>query len=286
MGNAFGNLTFESYDTLNKRRDLFVSYGPYGIPGMLLRVVPPYTIALTSWRDQTPQLITTAIAHGGDQLVDFTSPTFTTLDNWIRNGASENNAPRPPAEKPTGACSTDIGSDPLFDPAVAPAGQDFQFFTASVNPVLGESCAASNCHGSPANSLYLTCGDTPELLRWNYFAASDYVAIDPASSELLRRTLAPTAGGTFHEGGVIFQSSSDPQYRAIADWAAQKGPPTNVPADVGFEFFAHPGDHRLGRHLVLAAAAAAPRRGGGADGGGRDPMGLVADLAVGLELLE
>ena len=40
MGNAFGNLTFESYDTLNKRRDLFVSYGPYGIPGLLLKVVP------------------------------------------------------------------------------------------------------------------------------------------------------------------------------------------------------------------------------------------------------
>lgn len=238
MGNALGNLSFESYDTLDKRRDLFVSYGPYGIPGLLLKVVPPYTIALTSWRSATPQLITTDVAHAGDQLVDFTSPTFTTLDSWIRNGASENNAPQPPVQQEARACSSDIGSDPLFDPASDPPGEDFQYFAANVNPVFGAKCAGSNCHGSPANSLYLTCGDTPELTRWNYFAASDYVAADPAASELLRRTLSPATGGTYHEGGVIYQASSDPEYQAISEWAAQKGAPTNVPSDPGFEFFA------------------------------------------------
>src|SRR5687767_6991080 len=34
-GNAFGNLSMESYDTLVKRRDLLVDYGPYGVPGLL-----------------------------------------------------------------------------------------------------------------------------------------------------------------------------------------------------------------------------------------------------------
>jgi hypothetical protein len=238
MGNAFGNLSLESFDTIDKRRDLFVSYGPYGIPGLLLKVVPPYTIALTSWRNASPQLITTNIAHAGDQLVDFTSPTFTTIDGWIRNGATENNAAPALADKVTQPCSSEIGSDPLFDPSADPPSADFAYFSANVNPLFGEKCAGSNCHGAPANSLYLTCGDTPELTRWNYFAASDYVAADPGASELLRRTLSPAAGGTFHEGGVIFDTSSDPQYRAITEWATQKGPPTNVPTDAGFDFFA------------------------------------------------
>ncbi len=238
MGNAFGNLSFESYETLNKRRDLFVSYGPYGVPGLLLKAVPPYSIALTSWQDPTPQLITTDIAHAGNQLIDFTSPTFNTILNWITNGASENNASQPLRRPLALPCSDALGSDPLFDAASDPATADFAYFASNVSPVLGESCAGSNCHGASVNSLYLTCGTTPEQVRWNYFAASDYVASDTSASELLRRPLSPEAGGTYHEGGTIFDSTSDAAYQSLASWAAQRGAPTNVPTDEGFQFFA------------------------------------------------
>jgi hypothetical protein len=48
-GNALGNLDLRTFDTLNHRRDLLVSYGPYSMPGLLLKVVPPGQIKLTSW---------------------------------------------------------------------------------------------------------------------------------------------------------------------------------------------------------------------------------------------
>ena len=59
QGNAFGNLSTESFETLDLRRDLMVDYGPYGVPGLLLKVVPPYKISLSRW-DGPPTLITTA----------------------------------------------------------------------------------------------------------------------------------------------------------------------------------------------------------------------------------
>ena len=58
----------------------------------------------------------------------------------------------------------------------------------------GSSCAAGNCHGTFANSLYLTCGDSPEQLRWNYLVSEEYLAQTPEQSELLRRPLSPGRG--------------------------------------------------------------------------------------------
>jgi hypothetical protein len=236
--NAFGNLDVTSYERLTLRRDLFESYGPYGIPGLLLKVVPPYRLALTSWKTNEPTLVTTDIAHQGGRLVDFTSPAYSTLERWLDNGAAENNAPAAPVKKEPGPCSPEVGEDPLFDASVAPDTEDFDVFVEKVNPVLGSTCAGSNCHGSPANSLYLSCGDTEEQVRWNYFAAADYVAADPEASEILRRTLSPSAGGTYHEGGEIFRSKGEPGYAALSEWAALRGAPANVPPDEGFEFFA------------------------------------------------
>lgn len=236
-GNALGNLSVASYEDLRLRGDLLTEYGPYGVPGLLLKALPPFPVRLTSWDGSDPVLITTDIAHVGGSLLDFTSSGFSTLETWIRNGAAENNAPTPRVTSTRTACSTLLGSDPAFDATVDPPGEDFAAFNR-VNQVLGESCAAGNCHGSPGNALYLTCGDTPEQKRWNYFAASDYLAVDTDSSELLRRTLAPAYGGTFHEGGVLFSSTDDPGYRAIRQWAEAKGGPGNVPEDAGFGFFA------------------------------------------------
>jgi hypothetical protein len=237
-GNADGNLSFESYDTLTLRRDLLVDYGPYGVPGLLLKVLPPFKVSLTNWRAEEPLLITTAVTHDAKNQIDFTSAQFVTLDTWIRNGAAENNAPVPAPARVLDPCSETPGKDPLFEPATDPAAPDYATFVATVAPVVSARCANGNCHGASSNALHLTCGSTPEGTRWNYFALSDYVSADAASSEILRRALAPEAGGTFHEGGTVFTSRDDPGYVAMEAWAAQKGGPTNVPANAGFEFFA------------------------------------------------
>ncbi|MGC4094291.1 MAG: hypothetical protein QM756_41560 [Polyangiaceae bacterium] len=236
--NALGNLSVESYDNVALRRDLLVNYGPYGVPGLLLKVVPSYKLSLTSWSSNDPVVISTDIAHVGNQLIDFASPTFTTLQRWMANGAAENNAPQVTTAVPAPECSNDVGNDAAFDGTKDPTTPDFSQFQSSVNLILGQRCAASNCHGSPANSLHLTCGTTAEQVRWNYFAAGDYVSADASSSEILRRTLAPSAGGTYHEGGSLFPSLDDPGYKALLSWAELKGGPTNVPADAGFPFFA------------------------------------------------
>ena len=241
-GNALGNLNVTSYDSLTKRQDLFLRYGPYGLPALLLKVAPPFPVALTTWQSATPTLITTDISHVGGSLLDLTSPSFTLLDTWISNGFAVNNAP---AADPTFAqtpCSDTLGTDPTFDPNTDPMTPDFASFASTVNPVLGQRCAAGNCHGSPANTLYLTCGSNPQSTRWNYFAIGDYVSADTGTSEILRRALSPSAGGVYHEGGTVFQTMDDPGYQALLAWATLKGGPTDdvePGKDDGLLFFAN-----------------------------------------------
>jgi hypothetical protein len=68
------------------------------------------------------------------------------------------------------------------------------------------------------------------------------VSANPDSSELLRRALATSNGGTYHEGGDIFPSPESADYRAILQWAEEKGGPSRAPSDPGvegFRFYAH-----------------------------------------------
>src|SRR5262249_9129448 len=130
------------------------------------------------------------------------------------------------------------GQSPLFDPDIPPTAPDFGQFLSSVEPVIETKCAAGNCHGAESNALHLTCGASDAEVRWNYFAFGDYVSLDTSASEILRRALAQEAGGTFHEGGTVFESRNDSGYVAIEDWARAKAGPTNIPTDEGFPFFA------------------------------------------------
>ena len=81
-GNAFGNLSFESYDALAKRPDLLVPYGPYAMPNLLLKALPSFQLGVTNWNDEEPTYITTDIAHAGGALFDVTSVSFTELSRW------------------------------------------------------------------------------------------------------------------------------------------------------------------------------------------------------------
>ncbi len=245
-GNAFGNLDLSNYAGVNARRDLLVDYGPYGQPALLTKNVQPFQVSVQSY-DGTKATLTTDIKHTGGQILDPTASAYQVLRRWVENGASEDNSGPPQTTKLRLPCSTNVPTSPGFNPNVDPTAADFATFKSKVNPEFQSTCSAGNCHGTTVNELYLTCGSTPQQVRWNYFAAGDYVAKTAEQSELVRRPLAPSQGGAFHEGGVVFQTVGDPGYQALLAWATQHGPPVidatgactpdSPEACTGFSFF-------------------------------------------------
>jgi hypothetical protein len=242
-GNAFGNLDVSTYDGINRRRDLLLDYGPYLQPSLLVKNVNPYAITVQLW-DGTNIPITTDIKHSGGPILDPTGSAYQILRRWIENGATENNTGVAPVNYPRSPCSHVIPSVEQYPTAtgfnanVDPATSDFAKFKAEANPVLSQTCGAGNCHGTLANALYLTCGAQPEEVRWNYFAATAYLAPTAEQSELLRRPLATSQGGSYHEGGPIYASVNDSNYTAIKDWETAHGPPAAQKLDPAFQFFA------------------------------------------------
>jgi len=243
-GNAIGNLSVASYEDTVKRRDLLITYGPYGLPNFLLKNVDPFDILLTAY-DGTSFTVRTDIRHSGVRTIGLTSAGFHTLKAWLESGANANNSVTVPPEIGRDGCSTVVPGDPAFDPSADPPNADYSTFAYTVQSVVGSSCAAGNCHGSPSNSLRFACTQgTPDpnvVMRWNYFKATQYLSAkigDIANSEILRRPLDPAAGGSYHEGGAIFASQADGGYVALLNWANEHGPLVNSPRSPGFDFFA------------------------------------------------
>ncbi len=237
-GNAFGNLDASTYAGVARRRDLLLDYGPYGQPAFLVKNVPPFAVEVQTYDGQKVG-ITTDIKHTGGPILDPTATAYQTLRRWIENGATENNSGASPPSAVRTPCSGNVPAAVGFDPTKDPPNPDFGTFQGKVSDVIKKTCAAGNCHGTAANELYLTCGDTPEQKRWNFFVAQDYLAQSPEQSELLRRPLSPSQGGSFHEGGVIFPAQGDDGYQALSAWAKEHGPPKVDATDAGFDFFAH-----------------------------------------------
>ncbi|MEO8796546.1 MAG: hypothetical protein ABI551_01555, partial [Polyangiaceae bacterium] len=238
-GSALGNLDLSTFDGVNHRRDLLLNYGPYGQPALLLKNIPNTQLQLQSF-DGQKTTITTDIKHSGGTILDPTASAYQTLRRWIANGATANNTGTPPANLSRLPCTTTIPQGIAgFDPNTDPTNPGFPEFRDKVNGVLGATCAASNCHGNFSNDLYLTCGSAPDQLRWNYFIASQYIAQTPQDSEIVRRPLAPAQGGSYHEGGVIFQTVDDSGYQAILTWVNDQKAPDFTNVDPNFAFFAH-----------------------------------------------
>lgn len=238
-GNAFGNLDLSTFDGINRRRDLLLDYGPYLRPSLLVKNIPPFQLTIQLW-DGTTVAITTDITHAGGPILDPTGTDYQTLRQWIENGATVNNTGVPPVDIPTVPCNQTVPpAQPGFDPNSDPSNPDYMDFVQSANGVLTTSCAFGNCHGTTVNALYLTCGLNPQQLRWNFFAAENYLAATPEESELVRRPLASAQGGSYHEGGPIFSSVTDPKYTALVSWAKAHGAP-QPPQSLGatFLFFA------------------------------------------------
>lgn len=236
-GNALGNLDLSSYEGLNRRRDLLQDYGPYSQSAFLIKSVAPFQVDVQSYSGKRTT-ITTDIRHTGGTILDPTASGYQVLRRWIQNGASENNGGPPPRTLERSECTTEVPSEAGFNPNADPGNKDFQTFKDEVNPVLQKSCVAGNCHGTSANELFLTCGKTDAEVRWNYHAAREYLAQNVDQSELLRRPLAPLQGGSFHEGGTLFETTDDDGYVAIRRWAIEHGPFAAPVADPSFAFFA------------------------------------------------
>lgn len=252
-GSAPGNVAFESYDLLMRRRDLLVTYGPYPVPALLLKAGPPVTVAVEvldppdpSRPDDRYELVTTDIRHAGGRTLEGSSDSFLELRAWMERGAMRTGAVRPTtAGDASEPCVHTLGTGPGFDPTVPPADADsYARFVTDVAPVLRDRCAAGGCHGAPLADLHLTCGETETELRWNHYIATQFLGDPPARSELLRRPIPPERGGAFHVGGPIFGSPTDGEYQRIVAWAEEtvaRDPARFRESDAspGYRFFAN-----------------------------------------------
>ena len=252
-GFALGNLDLTSYRTLLKRRDTLAPYGPYSVGLMLLKGGDPINVQVRTVDPPDPAqperryvTITTDIRHGGGEgAIAEGSRDYALLKQWIDGGYAENGVPRMELTRSKGKCVSGAGQLPGVDLDAPPADPtSYQRFIDNVQPVLRERCAGSQCHGTTPADLFLPCGDGGRDLRWNYEVALRHLGVQPASSELLRRPLALSAGGTYHEGGDVIADTEDPGYRAMLGWAkdvAERVPELLrfEPEDEGLRFFAN-----------------------------------------------
>jgi len=107
---------------------------------------------------------------------------------------------------------------------------DYEFFRTRVEPIFLKKrpthARCYVCHEEANHALKLSKlspGNTTwteEESRRNFDTVSQLVTPgDPLGSMLLHHPLAPEAGGdAFHSGGRQFESQSDPDWRALADW--------------------------------------------------------------------
>ncbi|MGZ6091434.1 MAG: TolB family protein [Polyangiales bacterium] len=237
-GNAVGNLDTSSFDMLDRRHDLLVTYGPYQAPGLLTKVSGPQTVPVSTL-DGTTVSITTDIRHAAASGIDVTSDGYATLRRWMDGGATRNNVgPSAPRLSPVGPCKKTIPEQPGFDPKADP-GPTYAQFVDKVQPVLAKNCSAASCHGNDVAQFSLTCGENDDQKKWNAWIASQFIAKVPEASEIARRPLDPSRGGVYHEGGVVFDGPDDDGYKAIVDWAKATGAPKTDGLDDGFKYFAN-----------------------------------------------
>ena len=114
----------------------------------------------------------------------------------------------------------------LFQPA---SSLDFDTFKAKVQPLLAEKrpgharCITCHSTGTAFRLVRLPAGRkeyTDEESRKNFQAVTRVVLPGvPLKSRLLTMPLAHEAGGTVvHPGGQQWESQSDPEWKAMADW--------------------------------------------------------------------
>ena len=106
---------------------------------------------------------------------------------------------------------------------------DYETYKAKVQPLLLEKrpgharCYVCHSTGTAFRLQRMPAGRTAyteEETRKNFEMASRFVVPGvPTKSRLLTMPLAHEAGGTeFHPGGKHWESQTDPEWKALADW--------------------------------------------------------------------
>lgn len=143
---------------------------------------------------------------GGKFWKDTNDPEWQTVAAWVRTG------------------SPGTGSATASAPTL-----DFEFFKTRVQPIFlakrGDHARCYVCHsaGTPFRLQRLSPGATTwddQQSRRNFEAAQrEVVPGDPLTSQLLVHPLDPKAGGdSFHSGGKHWDSQSNPEWKAMAEW--------------------------------------------------------------------
>jgi len=233
-GEALGNLDLSTFESIHRRPELLSAYGSYPEPVLLMKAAKPSELTLTYAGQPHPS----EIFHAGGGILSTNSEAFIELQQWLRDGATEDGVPPSAATaEGHGPCATALRPDvePFLALATGPA---YDAYVADVEPILAENCAFGSCHGSSQSDFYLTCGDTPEQLQHNFIVARSFVAAEPDRSGLLLRPLAPNAGGVNHSGGDIWASASDGGFATLRGWAQSVGPLEPADATPEFQYFA------------------------------------------------
>ncbi len=134
-------------------------------------------------------------------------PEWQALAAWVKTGSA-------------GAGAATAASAPALD---------YEFFKAKVQPVfLAKRPGHARCYvchsaGTPFRLQHLSPGATTwneEQTRRNFEAAQrEVVPGEPMVSQLLVHPLDPKAGGDpFHSGGKHWDSQSNPEWQAMAEW--------------------------------------------------------------------
>ncbi len=227
-GSAAGNLDLSSYDALMRRSDVLPPTGPYPVGLLLLKVgeAQPMSMETLSPNPETGRRLvtfTSDVRHNAGQSVALSSEAFGELKRWIQSGYARTGVPRDFIYENRGACNPKlVDFHDHVDPDAPPADEAlYRSFVENVNEPLVRRCGGGNCHGVEIADLYVSCGETEQQKRINFWFALQFVN-DPASaSELLDRPLSMRRGGTFHEGGDVFADVDDPDYLALRRWAEE-----------------------------------------------------------------
>ena len=92
-GTALGNLDISSYDSLARRADLLVPYGPYSTSLLLLKAGDPIEISVETFDpDNRFVQITTDIRHNNGSTVEAGSRGYSQLKQWTEAGHTRTGA--------------------------------------------------------------------------------------------------------------------------------------------------------------------------------------------------
>ncbi len=247
---AVGNLDLSSYDSLLRREDVLLPTGPYPVGQLLLKAGDAVEIPVQTFDSPDPNnknqrfvAIKTDIRHAAGALLREGSDGYAAVKSWAQQGYRRGGKVEESVSINIGACRPGVGKHRGFDPDAAPAdAKSFARFLREVQPLLLERCAGSSCHGTPIADLHLSCGKSDAETRWNYFVSVAHVDSSVSLSELLRRPLSSSRGGTYHEGGNVFPDTEDPAYKTLRAWIedlVDRAPKAvdYQPEDEGLRFF-------------------------------------------------